>query len=51
MYNFPANDPALQELFDPNLPNSPALWAVLKGNHTASIRVAEKLGFREKRAY
>jgi RimJ/RimL family protein N-acetyltransferase len=27
------DDSALQELFDPDLPNSPALWAVLKGNH------------------
>jgi len=33
MIQFPANDPNLQSLFDPNLPNSPALWAVLKGNH------------------
>jgi RimJ/RimL family protein N-acetyltransferase len=34
MYDYPVYRPALRELFDPNLPNSPALWAVLKGNHT-----------------
>ena len=33
IHKFPANDPVLQELFDPYLPNSSALWAVLKGNH------------------
>jgi len=33
MYDFPANAPVLQELFDPYLPNSSALWAVLKGNY------------------
>jgi len=25
--------PVLQELFDPCLPNNPALWAALKGKH------------------
>jgi hypothetical protein len=39
MIHFPANDPILQGLFDPNLPNSPALWAVLYGNHTGKAVV------------
>ena len=39
MIQFPTNDPVLQSLFDPNLPNSPALWAVLKGNHTGKAVV------------
>lgn len=33
MFDLPANTPVLQALFDPSLPNSPALEAVLKGNH------------------
>jgi GNAT superfamily N-acetyltransferase len=34
MYDYPVNIPSLQEFFDPDLPNSSALWAVLKGNHS-----------------
>ena len=33
MIELSASDPILEQLFDPNQPNSPALWAVLKGNH------------------
>jgi len=36
---YPANDPKLQGLFDENLPNSPALWAVLKGHHAGKAVV------------
>ena len=39
MYDYPVFHPVLQALFDPNLPNSPALWAVLKGNHTGKAVV------------
>jgi GNAT superfamily N-acetyltransferase len=39
MYDFPFNAPVLQDLFDPYLPNSPALWAVLKGNYTGKAVV------------
>ncbi len=39
MYNFPVNNSVLQGLFDPCLPNSPALWAVLKGNHAGKAVV------------
>ena len=39
MREFPASDPLLEQLFDPCLPNSPALWAVLKGNHTGKALV------------
>jgi len=42
MYDYPADNAALQELFDPNLPNSPALWAVLKGNHLGKAVVDNK---------
>jgi RimJ/RimL family protein N-acetyltransferase len=34
VYNYPANAVSLQTLFDPNLPNSAALWAVLKGDYS-----------------
>jgi len=34
MHDFPPDDPVLRKLFDPFIPNSPALWAVLKGNYT-----------------
>ena len=34
MIEIPANHPTLQGLFDPDLPNSPALWAVLEGRHS-----------------
>jgi len=30
----PVNHPALPALFDPAVPDNPALWAVLKGRHT-----------------
>jgi RimJ/RimL family protein N-acetyltransferase len=33
MIEYPADAPILQSLFDPQTPNSPGLWAVLKGNH------------------
>jgi len=33
MIEISASDPILERLFDPYLPNSSALWAVLKGNH------------------
>ena len=33
------DDPVLQELFDPCLPNNPALWAVLKGRHAGKAVV------------
>jgi RimJ/RimL family protein N-acetyltransferase len=39
LYEHPAFDPDLKELFGSSLPNSPALWAVLKGNHTGKAVV------------
>ena len=39
IYDFPADAPLLQELFDPYLPNSSALWAVLKGNYAGKALV------------
>jgi GNAT superfamily N-acetyltransferase len=39
MFDYPANSAPLQALFDPNLPNSPALWAVLEGHHTGKAAV------------
>ena len=39
MFDYPANHPTLKELFEPGLPNSPALWAVLKGNHAGRALV------------
>jgi RimJ/RimL family protein N-acetyltransferase len=39
MHAFPVNDPVLQELFDPNQPNSSALWAVLLGNYSGKAVV------------
>ncbi len=39
MYNFPANASILHDLFDPYLPNSSALWAVLKGNYVGEALV------------
>jgi len=39
MHEIPASSPSLKELFDPLLPNSPALWTVLKGNHTGRALV------------
>jgi RimJ/RimL family protein N-acetyltransferase len=35
----PANHPALPALFDPALPNKPALWAVFEGHHTGRALV------------
>ncbi len=34
MHNCPLDHPALPALFDPSVPNNPALWAVFKGRHT-----------------
>jgi RimJ/RimL family protein N-acetyltransferase len=39
MVDYPVDNAELEQLFDPNLPNSPALWAVLKGNHTGKAVV------------
>lgn len=39
MHVVPTNDPVLHRLFEDNLPNSPALWAVLKGVHTGKAVV------------
>lgn len=39
MYDFPVNNLVFQELFDLDLPNSPALWAVLKGNYGGNALV------------
>lgn len=39
MHDFPVDNPVLQELFDPYLPNSPALWAVLRGNYAGKAVV------------
>ncbi len=39
MYDFPVSNSVLQGLFDPYLPNSPALWAVLKGSHAGKAVV------------
>ena len=39
MYDFPVNHRVLQGLFDLELPNSPALWAVLKGNYSGKALV------------
>jgi RimJ/RimL family protein N-acetyltransferase len=41
MHQIPATNPILKDLFDPQLPNSPALWAVLKGNHSGKALVDE----------
>ena len=39
MVNYPTDGPALEALFDPDLPNSPALWAVLQGRCTGRALV------------
>ena len=39
MHQIPATSPILKDLFDSLLPNSPALWAVLKGNNTGRALV------------
>jgi len=41
MHQIPVTSPILKDLFDPQLPNSPALWSVLKGNHTGKALVDE----------
>ncbi len=33
MHEYPVAHPSLPALFDPTVPNNPALWAVLKGRH------------------
>jgi RimJ/RimL family protein N-acetyltransferase len=43
MYDYPADNTVLQELFDPDIPNSPALWAVLKGNYTGKALVDNEI--------
>ncbi len=42
MYTFPPADERLQELFDPDLPNSPALWAVLEGKYGGRALVEDR---------
>jgi RimJ/RimL family protein N-acetyltransferase len=42
MIEYPAGSPLLQDLFDPDTPNSPALWAVLKGNHPGQALVDDE---------
>lgn len=39
MIEISVNHPALKRLFDSNVPNSPALWAVLLGRHTGKVVV------------
>ena len=39
MYLIACDDPALPRLFNPELPNSPALWAVLLGNYAGTALV------------
>ena len=39
MFNTPVTNPALQEIFNPDLPNSPALWAALLGKHSGKAVV------------
>jgi RimJ/RimL family protein N-acetyltransferase len=39
MHEIPASSVSLKALFDSQLPNSPALWAVLKGNHAGRALV------------
>ena len=39
MIEHSVRDKVIHKLFDPNLPNSPALWAVLKGNHPGKVVV------------
>ena len=39
MHEIPATSANLKDLFDPLQPNSPALWAVLKGNNTGRVLV------------
>ena len=37
MIECPINHPALPGLFDPQIPNNPALWAVLEGRHAGRL--------------
>ncbi len=39
MHECPVDHPALPTLFDPSVPNSPVLWAVLKGRHAGRALV------------
>jgi RimJ/RimL family protein N-acetyltransferase len=39
MHHVPGDHAALPRLFDPAIPNKPALWAVLEGRHTGSALV------------
>jgi hypothetical protein len=39
MHQVQATSAKLKDLFDPMQSNSPALWAVLKGNHTGTALV------------
>jgi len=47
MEEFPCDDAALQPLFSLDLPNSPALWAVLKGNYAGKALVDDYTHPRE----
>jgi RimJ/RimL family protein N-acetyltransferase len=42
MHDYPVTNAALEDLFDPGQPNSPALWAVLKGKHAGKAVVDDK---------
>jgi GNAT superfamily N-acetyltransferase len=42
MHEIPATSANLKELFDPRQPNSPALWAVLRGNHNGRALVDDR---------
>lgn len=42
MYEYTLPKFTLQELFDPDLPNCPALWAVLKGNYSGKALVDDE---------
>jgi GNAT superfamily N-acetyltransferase len=39
MFDFPCDHPALPGLFNPHIPNNPALWAVLQGRHAGRAYV------------
>ena len=43
MIDYPVVNPSLQGIFDPDLPNSPALWAVLLGKHAGKAVVDDDL--------
>jgi RimJ/RimL family protein N-acetyltransferase len=43
MIECPVADPTLPELFDPHIPNHPALWAVLLGRHAGRALVDDRV--------